>query len=152
MVPISISRTAAAADPHLVWNAFVKLCFSGPVDYTATQRVAHMAFLYDAEVQNGGHYQYFENRGLTAARETILALDLLGADRQKDILEGAIRKYEEVNPNEHEAESLQEFSDGALEGNYGDFDSRYYDCKPPLEDLLKTWLDSHFADFITWTE
>jgi len=152
LIPFSVSKTAAAADPYLVWNSFVNLCFSGSAEYSPTQRIAHMAFLYDAEVQNGGHYQYFENGGLSAAKETILALDLLGAGSQKAILEGATQIYEKINPSEETATTLEEFSEGALEGNYGESDSQYYQCKPPLEEHLKAWLDSHFTDFIVWVE
>jgi len=107
LIPLSVSRAAAAADPDLLWNTFVKLCFLGTEDYTPTQRIAHLAYLCDAEVQNGGHFQYFENRGLASARETLLALGLLGAGAQKSILEGAARKYEEINPEEHKVASLQ---------------------------------------------
>jgi hypothetical protein len=152
VIPLSVSRTAAAADPYLVWNTFVKLCFLGTEDYTPAQRIAHLAFLYDAEVQNGGHYQYFENKGLAAARETMLALDRLGARSLMSILEGAVRKYEEINPEEHKVGSPEEFIEGALEGHYEDFDAAYSRCTPTLEEFLKTCLDSHFAEFIVWID
>ena len=148
MKSMQVSRVAAASDPHLLWNTFVKLCFSGEPDPTPVQRVAQQAMLYDVEVQNGGHFQYFENQGLAAARETVLALEQLGARRERETLEAAIRTHERVNPHEKRVGSREEFVEGALEGHYDEFDHAY--GASPLDELLKIWLNSHFDEFIEW--
>ena len=147
----TVSKAAAAADPNLVWNTVVDFCFCGR-DFTPTQRIAHLAFLYDGEVNNGGHYQFFENKGLEAAKETLLALDLLGASRQRSTLEAAITIYRRINPEQTKVASLEEFAEGAREGHYDRFDQSYYACKPTLEEYLKAWLDSNQDEFIAWTE
>jgi hypothetical protein len=148
--PIQISRVAAASDPSLVWNAFVNLCFSGDPDLTPAQRVAQQAMRYDAEVLNGGHFQYFENQGLPAAREAVLALGQLGARRQRETLESAIRTHERVNPREERVHSREQFVKGALEGQYDQFDEDYE--ASPLDEPLKAWLHSHFDEFIEWID
>jgi hypothetical protein len=150
MKPMQVSRTAAASDPDLLWNAYVKLCFWYDPDYTPAQQAASQAMLYDAELQNGGHFQYFENHGLAVAREAVLALDRLGARRQKETLEGAIRKHEQVNPKEKRVESVADFSEVALKGHYDEFDRAYSNLSPPLEEYLKAWLDSNLHEFIEW--
>lgn len=152
MQPLQVSRTAAAADPALVWNTFVKVCCWGGLDYSPTQRIAHLAFIYDAEVQNGGHHQYFENQGMAYARETLLALDLLGSEAQHRILEDAIRKHEQINPEELRSDSLEDFVESAREGHFQVHDDSYDACKPELDAYLKAWLDSNLADFIEWTD
>ena len=51
-------------------------------DLTPEQRRAHLVFWYESEMQNGGHLQYFENRGAEHLEETVYALGLLGAKGQ----------------------------------------------------------------------
>lgn len=145
MKPLQVPRTATSAE---LWNVYVKLCFLGAPDYSPTQRIAHLAFLYDAEVQNGGHHQYFENQGLAKARETVLALDLLGAQRQRHALEAAVKIYERINPEERKAESREEFAEAALEGHYRHFDDAFSGAKPDLTEYLKAWLHSNLDDFV----
>ena len=60
----TVDRDAAEREPHLIWNAFVDLiAVESYEQLSPVQRMAHLAFWYDSEVQNGGHGQYFENRG-----------------------------------------------------------------------------------------
>jgi hypothetical protein len=44
---------------------------------SAEQRPAHLVFWYESEVQNGGHFQYFENRGTEHLAATIEALGFI---------------------------------------------------------------------------
>lgn len=65
-----LEASAITREPHLVWNAFVDLL--AMEEYSAMsdlQKRACLAFWYDAEVQNGGHHQVFEN-GSTEALTT----------------------------------------------------------------------------------
>ena len=73
----TVSRIAAEREPHLVWNAFIDpLAMEAYEDLSPVQSVAHLDFWYDAEVQNGGHDQYFENRGTGLIAESVAALSL----------------------------------------------------------------------------
>jgi len=50
-----------------VWNAFVDvLAMEEYADLDPVQRIPHLCFWYDSELQNGGHFQYFENRNTSA--------------------------------------------------------------------------------------
>ncbi len=85
---LKLKREEIHADPYLVWNTFIDLVSLAECEELGPkQRIAHLAFWYDSEVQNGGHLQYFENiRGAHLA-ETIQALDAIGAFCQKHILQ-----------------------------------------------------------------
>jgi hypothetical protein len=51
-------------EPYRVWNAYVDLlAVEDHRDLVPEQRAAYLVFWYESEVQNGGHLQYFENRG-----------------------------------------------------------------------------------------
>ena len=63
------------------------------------QAVAHFAFWYESEVQNGGHLQYFENMfNRYKAKEDIVvsatleALKVIGAKKQAKILSQASKQ------------------------------------------------------------
>src|SRR5687768_6411413 len=72
----AVSAVALEREPHLAWNAFVDLVASTNYEQLhPRQRPAHLAFWYNAEVQNGGHYQYFENSAGRRTAETIVALN-----------------------------------------------------------------------------
>ncbi len=48
-------------------------------DLSPEQRPAHLVYWYESEVQNGGHLQYFENRGTEHLAAAVKALGSLGA-------------------------------------------------------------------------
>ena len=134
-------------DPHAEWNAFVDLvgredCFN----LSEIQRQAHLAFWYDGEVQNGGHFQYFENRGLEVVPETIDALRAIGATKQAMILKNALgaasgRHWGDI-------ETAEEFIEEALESGLDEFDTAYYDSHPTVLDLLRLHLKKHRDQYI----
>jgi Domain of unknown function (DUF4375) len=63
-----LSKSDVDAEPYCVWNAFVDLlAMEAYQDLTPEQRAAHLVFWYEHEVQNGGHLQFFENRGTERA-------------------------------------------------------------------------------------
>lgn len=133
--------------PFELWNAFVDLIASE--DYAHlddVQRVAHLCFWYDSEVQNGGHLQYFENRGTTLLDETLAALDALGGHCQLRVLEQARHCFFSkprariVTPDQYVAT--------VLIGEFGTFDSAYSACEPSIHRLLERYLERHAQDFV----
>jgi hypothetical protein len=75
-----------------VWSNFCSAGYSSRMSYeelSAEQRPAHLVFWYESEVQNGGHLQYFENRGIEHLAETIAALGLVSASCQQRLLQDA---------------------------------------------------------------
>ncbi|MCP4590456.1 MAG: DMP19 family protein [bacterium] len=142
-----VTRQDVEADPYVLWNEFVDLLATSDYDdLSPTQRVAHLAFLYDSEVQNGGHLQYFENRGTSQVEESIRALNHLGAQAQSDVLRAASTRYE--SQTREEIGSVREYVAAALEGEFDDLDQAYYACDPELATILQTFLDANEQEFI----
>src|SRR5260221_12699759 len=128
----TLSKRDIDNSPYCVWNAFVDVLATEPYqDLTAEQRAAHLVFWYESEVQNGGHLQYFENRGTEHLVETVEALGLLGAVCQQQILQEARVLW--VGQSRKRIETVAEFCTTALEGEFAALDSRFGKCDPSLQ-------------------
>lgn len=110
------------------------------------QKVAHLAFWYDSEVQNGGHLQCFENRGSSFVPETLEALKVLGAHCQRGILVRATVIYN--SKPRLNFETVDEYVAEALEGEFEEFDDEYYSCQPEMTDLLERYFKRYRASFV----
>ena len=100
MKPRELEKSRVDKEPYLVWNAFVELIIKKPNELSDVQSMAHFAFGYDSEVQNGGHLQYFENmfnryrdKEDTLVSVTLEALKIIGAKKQAEILSQAAKQY-----------------------------------------------------------
>jgi hypothetical protein len=143
--PLRASDVAEA--PYLVWNAFVDLLATSEyADLTPKQRVAHLAFWYDSEVQNGGHYQYFENSAGGRCIEAVNALGSLGLERQASVLHRAVQvwKSRERSP----AATAEEFVENALEDEFRELDAAYHECTPTIVEALDALLREHRDEFV----
>src|SRR5260370_37331532 len=68
----TLTKQQADAEPFRVWNAYVRLLAGERYeDLSPEQRPAHLVFWYESEVKNGGHLQFFENRGREHLTPTI---------------------------------------------------------------------------------
>ena len=145
-----ISAQQLDKEPYLLWNEYVDLLAMS--DYsllTQSQRTAYLAFWYDAEVQNGGHLQYFENQGIGYLDETITALASLGAVCQRDVLSRARVKYElTLRPKN---QSVTSYIEVALQDEFGEFDQMYHSCHPGIMEFLKLYLEANESEFIERT-
>lgn len=144
-----VSRTDVLRQPHLAWNVFIDLLATTPAhELSQVQLVAHLAFWYDSEVQNGGHLQYFENRGVDQVDETLAALQVLGAHEQRKVLQRAAEiwatkaRASPRTPEEHAA--------SAREGVFEASDSEYFACSLEITALLEAYLQNHEEEFIIW--
>ena len=143
----SVEATALAKEPYLVWNAFVDLVASEDYEsLTRLQRVAHLAFWYDAEVRNGGHLQYFLNSAGAHRHVAIDALVALGLTGHADILRRATAAWDS-KPRE-EVETVDEFVNEALENEFGEYDGAYYDSLPDVDKALESYLAEHQEEFV----
>ena len=146
-----VTRAELETDPNTLWNTFVNLLAMRDYDdLKPSQRPAHLAFWYDSEVQNGGHFQYFENRGVEQVDETIRALESLGATAQSKILSSAFaiasqREWGAIS-------SVDEFVEKALASPFSQLDRAYYECQPALLDLLQRHLASDPSRYVTLVE
>src|SRR5262245_3601206 len=148
MIIRSLTKDEVAAEPFRVWNAFVDvLAMEDYGDLSPEQRPAHLVFWYESEVQNGGHFQYFENRGTEHLAATIEALGLLGATCQQQVLREAGELW--LSRSRPRVQTAQEFCDTALEGEFDAFDSRFHACSPSLQHGLETHLERHQSLFVS---
>ena len=115
-------------------------------DLNQIQRVAHLCFWYDSEVQNGGHIQYFENKGTERVCETIKALKSLGASKQADILGEANQQFS--SKIRKTINTVLEFVMASREGEYERFDNQYYDCEPTVTELLEKYFQANKEYFV----
>jgi uncharacterized protein DUF4375 len=148
---VHVPAHIAAESPHEVWNAFVDLISSEPSEpFTAEQRAAALVFWYESEVQNGGHLQYFSNRGPDEAAASVAALRQLGASDHAAVLQAALESIP-WTPDGSPI-SLEEYVGIAREGPYDEFDQAFHDASPPLQSVLETYLKSHLSAFVTLDE
>jgi hypothetical protein len=146
----TLSKHDVEKNPYLVWNAFVDLvAMERYEDLTEEQRFAHLVFWYDSEAYNGGHTQYFENRKAKHLSETIAALGILGANCQQQVLRDAADVY--FSRRRTPIQTIEEYSNIALEGEFSDLDSRLYACSPTLFECLKAYLEAHQSSFVSLT-
>ena len=141
-----LRRDEVAANPQLLWNAFVDILSRGPdafaqgPDYFAhgPRRCAALAFLYDSAVQKGGHQEYFRNkrRKYKYAPETITALRRLGDHCHADVLAAAYNRF------------IAEDDEYPVEGSV--FDDAFHRCAPPLIKVLEAHLLENEAEYIEW--
>jgi hypothetical protein len=142
-----LTRAAVEAAPYEIWNCFVNLlAMEDYRDLDPVQRPAHLIFWYEHEVQNGGHLQYFENRGSQRLDETIAALGTLRAPCQQQILREAGDLY--LSRSRRRFQTAEEFCSAALQGEFSEYDRRLYACKPSLPDFLDAYLRLHQSEFV----
>lgn len=150
MIPRALAMQEAEAELYRIWNAYVDLLPMEEFErLTPAQRPAHLVFWYESEVQNGGHFQYFENRGTKHIAATVEALGVLGASCKQQVLREAGERW--FSRSRLGLETAQEFCDAALEGEFDSFDSRFHDCSASLQQCLEAYLEQHQALFVSVT-
>jgi hypothetical protein len=142
-----ISRAELEREPNAAWNAFVNLIAVTPTSELASeQRPAHLAFWYSSEVLNGGHLQYFANRGVSQVAATLEALREIGAHQHIPVLQAA---FQSVQAHPLPAlGSTAEFVAAALEAQFEQLDTAFGVISPTIEALLELHLQAHFSSFI----
>jgi len=144
----SLPASVVAAEPWQVWNAFVDLLATEEHEVlTPLQRDAQLAFWYDAEVQNGGHLQYFVNSAGQHADDAVRALGRLGAGAHAEVLGRATsvwRSHARVEPR-----SASEYASAALEGEFEGHDAAYHAIHPTLVEILERVLAEHREEFVS---
>lgn len=143
-----LTKCEVEREPHRIWNAYVDLlAIEDYEELSVAQRPAYLVFWYESEVQNGGHLQYFENRGVEDLDETVAALGLLGAGCHQEVLREAGALF--LSRERPRLRSARQFSEIALQEEFWTFDSRFHDCSPSLQQCLETHLHRHQSLFVT---
>lgn len=124
----TIKYTILKKNPYEKWNQYVDLITNESIDdLTQIQCIAHLSFMFDTEMQNGGIIQYFTNSKGEYLEETLEALSSLGADRQRTSLLEAMNLYTTLKISN--VESRDEFIKEAMIG---------YDYKFDIQIIVKT--------------
>ncbi len=124
------------------WNAFVDL-LSSSVSHQLdpAQLGAYLAFWYENELQNGGHLQYFYNRGIDEARTAIPELQNLGASDFAKLLYDAVGIWDERSRKR--PDDVEQYIGETLRGEFELCDTRYYNAKPTMFEILEQHLDEN---------
>lgn len=137
MKPVtSVTAKELAEDPGArLWALVMHLAEHPEAQSLPEFRHFWLAYIYDAQVNNGGHLQYFHNCGESDALETIVALRSIGAIAQSNLLEECLKKVSAVPVNR--VASLHEYSQLAAERSFKEEDSAYYAQNPSVLDLIE---------------
>ncbi|MBN1545507.1 MAG: DUF4375 domain-containing protein [Syntrophaceae bacterium] len=146
--PRKVSRKAYQEFKGERWNAMNHLlAMSRLEELTPIQRKAHLAYWYESEVRNGGHWQYFCNKAAHDQNEVIEALHEIGAKKQAEILTQALARLPE---DIHRPETVEEFIAGYDEVEMTDLDFALDECSKKIMDYLEDYLDRYESEFIEW--
>lgn len=148
--PRTVSRTANDDFGGFAWNALVDMCAMEPLHaLSPVQRVAHLAFWYMSEVNNGGHFQYFCNLEHLDHLEVVSALRLIGAAHCADILSRAIAQHEASSFNP--PRSVEEYIEAEAEAAMMGLDAEYYESgDAEFHARLESYLQAHEGEFVVW--
>jgi len=147
MIRRKLKSAEVKKNPYIVWNAFIDLlAMEDESDLSEKQRIAHDAFWYDSEIQNGGHMQYFENKFKKDYSGIIKSLNLIGAKKQAKIFEKAVKQF--TKKNRKIIETVKEYVEIALEGEYDKYDQEYGKVKPEMNEYLEKYLEKNKNEFI----
>ena len=150
--PREVSRSGKDRFGGDAWNGFVDLCAMEPSqNLTPVQRVAHLAFWYMSEVNNGGHFQYFCNKDHFNHREVVDALRKIGATTCASILSDAIVQFEASELDR--PTSLEEYVETEVEANMSALDKRYYqNGDAEFQRCAEGYLGKNEREFVRWVE
>ena len=139
----TITEGELQADSSARLWALVSYLAEHAVDQTRTElRPFWLVYMYDSEVLNGGHLQYFHNQGTDGVMETIEALHRIGAHEHAALLVECWAKIRE-RPVSRVA-SLEEYSQLAGERSFAAEDNAYYALRAEVLPLLQ----EHYASLL----
>jgi HEAT repeat protein len=122
----------------------------GYAGLTTPQQQYFAVLIYNGEVNNGGHSQFFVNSSGYYWKEALSGLRAIGAPERAQILEEAVRLFGVAGPareDDTRHSQLAQFSpeqDKVLD----DLDQRYYACTENVDVLLTLYATEHRDDFI----
>ena len=108
---------------------------------SSSTQVAYCIHRLEAEVNNGGFYQYFDNSTGEYVQQTLNSLSLIGAEKTKILIENAISiSYRNGYPDDPKRHSLDlRDYDEVFDQLYA-VDHKFYMYEDPLEDLVNNYL------------
>ena len=122
----------------------------GYAGLTPPQQQYFAVLIYNGEVNNGGHSQFFVNSSGYFWKEALSGLHAIGAPQRAQILEEAVRLFGVTGPAQEDDtrhSQLARFSpehDKVLD----ELDQRYYACTENVDVLLALYAIEHRDDFL----
>lgn len=147
MIKRKISKELIGKERGLIWNAYVDLvCMEEYEDLTEIQQIGKALFWYENEVMNGGHLQFFLNRGIEELDLTIKALKFVGHNEFIQLLEDAKAIYTKLDfSNIVDKETYIEM---ALEDHFDKCDEKFYQIDLSLYALQLGFLLDFQQEFV----
>lgn len=147
MIKRKISKELIGKERGLIWNAYVDLvCMEEYEDLTEIQQIGKALFWYENEVMNGGHLQFFLNRGIEELDLTIKALKFVGHNEFIQLLEDAKAIYTKLDfSNIVDKETYIEM---ALEDHFDQCDEKFYQIDLSLYALQLGFLLDFQQEFV----
>ncbi len=116
-------------------------------ELSAPQRVFFLNQNFEREVNNGGFHQFFFNSSGDNAEETIGALEVIGANKNAELLRQAIARFPDGKVlkqlDERQVLMLNIF-DGVA---FNDLDEKFFAYEEPLTDLNFNWIRKNADGF-----
>lgn len=103
----------------------------------------------EREVNNGGFSQWFFNSAGDQARETIDALQRVGANHTAELVRRSLQPFGAEGPSrdwEQRRDQLERIGDGA-EGLWNELTDAFYEYTDDLTALLRSYADAHRDQF-----
>lgn len=117
---------------------------------TPGERMLYVTWQVEAEVNNGGFEQYFDNSRGLFAKEAILTFKLIGAKKHAVLMRRAIAAYVRENPKQKRIKVdkavkgyLKKYKDADL----GKVDDAFYGIKENLSELRIKYIRAHPGEF-----
>jgi hypothetical protein len=116
-------------------------------DFSADQRAALAAFWYQAEVNNGGHWQFFVNATGVVWKHALEGLERLGQPAYAAVLRGAVARMGGSVPF---TRRTRETRVDELEDGFGDLDEALFalEREERLCDRLLRYMRAHPEGFL----
>ena len=147
MAKRKIAKDLIGKEFGLIWDAYVDfVVYEEYEDLNEIQKVGKALFWYEAEVMNGGHMQFFLNRGVEELEETVKALKFVAYNEYLPLLEKASEIYKSLDfSNVVDPESYAEM---ALEGHFDFCDEQFYQIERSFEAIQLRFLLDFQQEFI----
>jgi hypothetical protein len=128
-----------------------------------TLKTVYLINEFESEVNNGGFLQFFTNSSGKYINETIESLELIGANKTKNLLEKAVKimlKHNESTENLNRKinsrelyeifETSEIYDNEVLMKELNDLDSKFYESTEPTQELKFKYFESNENGF--WNE
>ena len=107
--------------------------------FSHEQRLVHAIVWYDAEVENGGHHQFFLNPTGIVWKDALSGLEAIGLDEDVAVLKAAVQRFGSEPSLDHATRNGQLADSGAT---FDGVDEEYYgftrdDCQKTLDYIKK---------------